>query len=426
MYDIQEIFREIIDTPESRAREVAEAGERASNAFAFQRQRGGRTFGYGGSTLAGQIASDIPQNTENLRKTLIGLGASGLQTRGESLADELRGLDLTAPEGQQAAIQRVMQVDPAAGAALEDAYANREISRERFQYANAARYPVGRDSYKNGTSVIYTDQSPDPIIVSNGERYSIADGTTPEKMAELMMLAEKSGPAYAGMMEASTVAARETTSMQTGVVDVAIQAGPTLRNARLALALIDQVGDGSAGVGGSMRRMLQDFTGQELNDREIQEGRLNRIMATVVLSQLKVVFGSQFTETEGERLAEIEADISDNARLNAQLIKDAIDVTETYLKRGIVANRMLPGGGNEFIGLDLQAMLEGTDRYEVNDELILRGMSNFDEDLIPTPTPTPGQNSNTIGNDGTFADPELEEAFQQAVDAQNQQQGGNQ
>lgn len=422
MLNIEDIFREIIDTPATRARDVEEAGQRAANAFAFQRQRGGQTFGYGGSTLAGQIASDIPRNTENLRKTLIGLGASGLQTQGESLADELRGLDLTAPEGQQAAIQRVMQVDPAAGAALEDAYANRELNRERYQYANATRYPVGRDIYKNGTSVIYTDQSPDPIIVSNGERYSLADGTTPEKMAELMRLAEDSGPAYAGMMAASEVAARDTTGMQTSVVDVAMQAGPSLKNARLALALIDQVGDGSAGIGGSMRRMLQDFTGETLTDRQIQEGRLNRIMATVVLAQLKTVFGSQFTETEGERLADIEADISDNARLNAQLIRDAIDVTETYLKRGIAANAQLPGGGNEFIGLDLQAMLEGTDRYAVTPELVLRNMTNYDED---TPAP-PGQNGPSIGDDGTFNDPALEDLFQQAVEAQNQQQGGNQ
>ena len=63
MLDIERIFRDVIDTPESRRLEVEAAGERARQAFAFQRQRGGPTFGYGGSTLAGQIASQIPQNT---------------------------------------------------------------------------------------------------------------------------------------------------------------------------------------------------------------------------------------------------------------------------------------------------------------------------------------------------------------------------
>ena len=164
MLNIERIFREIIDTPESRAREVAEAGERAKQAFTFQRQRGGQTFGYGGSTLAGQIASDIPRNTENLRKTLIGLGADGLQTRGESLADELRGLDLTDPEAQEIAIQRVMAVDPAAGAALEDAYVQRQSQIDYQQN----RFPVDSASYANGTTWVRTSAGVNQVRLADG------------------------------------------------------------------------------------------------------------------------------------------------------------------------------------------------------------------------------------------------------------------
>lgn len=164
MLDIERIFRDVIDTPESRRLEVEAAGERARQAFAFQRQRGGRTFGYGGSTLAGQIASQIPQNTESLRNTLVGLGVDSMKTQGESLADELRGLDLTDPEAQKVAIQRVMAVDPAAGAALEDAYVQREMAREYSQN----RFPVDSESYANGTTWVRTSKGENQVRLADG------------------------------------------------------------------------------------------------------------------------------------------------------------------------------------------------------------------------------------------------------------------
>ena len=409
MLDIERIFRDVIDTPESRRLEVEAAGERARQAFAFQRQRGGPTFGYGGSTLAGQIASQIPQNTESLRNTLVGLGVDSMKTQGENLADQLRGLDLTDPEAQKIAIQRVMAVDPASGAALEDAYVAREINRDRFNYANRERFPVGRDTYKNGTIVLNTDRSPDPIIIANGQRYSIADGTSPEKMAELMEAAEASGPIYAGQVVSQQEAARELTGMQAGIIGVAVDAGPSLKQARLALELIKEVGDGTAGVGGQLRRYIQDLTGEQLSEREIQEGRLNRLMATVVLSQLTTVFGTQFTEREGDKLADIEADISDDPRLNAQLIQDAIDVTETFLKRGIAANAGLPQP-NEFLDLDMRAMLQGTDQYEVTPELIRRNINAYS--VEPSPSPPPGARSGVLDENGEFLDPTMQEAFE--------------
>ena len=222
-----------------------------------------------------------------------------------------------------------------------------------------------------------------------------------------MEAAEASGYIHAGQVVSYQEAARELTGMQAGIIGVAVDAGPSLKQARLALELIKEVGDGTAGVGGQLRRYIQDLTGEQLSEQEIQEGRLNRLMATVVLSQLTTVFGTQFTEREGDKLADIEADISDDPRLNAQLIQDAIDVTETFLKRGIAANAGLPQP-NEFLDLDMRAMLQGTDQYEVTPELIRRNINAYS--VEPSPPP-PGARSGVLDENGEFLDPTMQEAF---------------
>lgn len=178
--DIQELFADIIDTPAKRRREVEEAGARAADLFANQRQRGGNTFGFGGSTLSAAIAQGIPQNTENVRRSLIGMGAEGLQTQGESLADQLRNMDLTDPAQQELAIQHVMQVDPGAGAALEDAYVRRDLERQQTEASLANRYQVNSRQFDNGVMFNQTARGDMTMVIPSTDDSPARTITDPE------------------------------------------------------------------------------------------------------------------------------------------------------------------------------------------------------------------------------------------------------
>lgn len=146
--NIQELFEDIIDTPAKRRKEVEAAGLRARDLFTQANTAG--KLGFGGTLLSGQIASQIPQSTEAVRNSLIGMGAEGLKTDGERLADQLRRLDLTDGAQQREAIRLVQQVDPGRAAALEDAYVRREIERKEADANLANRYQVQSRTFDNG------------------------------------------------------------------------------------------------------------------------------------------------------------------------------------------------------------------------------------------------------------------------------------
>lgn len=69
------------------------------------------------------------------------------------------------------------------------------------------------------------------------------------------------------------------------------------------------------------------------------EGELSRNLGRGILGQLKEVFGAQFTDNEGRRLEDIEANFGKSAEANMRLIAGVILAAEDAIKVGIKAAR---------------------------------------------------------------------------------------
>lgn len=67
------------------------------------------------------------------------------------------------------------------------------------------------------------------------------------------------------------------------------------------------------------------------------EAELSANLGRSVLSQLKTIFGSEFTEKEGARLEKIEAGFGKSTKGNESLLKQALQIAEEAAKRGIKA-----------------------------------------------------------------------------------------
>jgi len=124
--EISENFDDILDTPISRRRQVDQAADEIRQRYA----QAGRPF----SLLAGGIAGSIPGVTENLRRTLVGMGGTGFKTQGENLADQLRGIDTSTEAGQRQVVQIVAQVDPGRAEALKQFFDQKNLEKERRDF----------------------------------------------------------------------------------------------------------------------------------------------------------------------------------------------------------------------------------------------------------------------------------------------------
>ena len=121
------------------------------------------------------------------------------------------------------------------------------------------------------------------------------------------------------------------------------------------------------------QRWLSQFLGTESADQV----ELNNILKTQVLSQLREVFGAQFTQKEGELLQQVEANFGKSTEGNIRLLEQAKKQIVRKLTQGLMAA--------EDVG-DARA----AKRFqETLDSLRLQSMSN--EDLEEMLQPGAGQ-----------------------------------
>lgn len=74
---------------------------------------------------------------------------------------------------------------------------------------------------------------------------------------------------------------------------------------------------------------------QKLGAENADEGELANILGKAVLSQLRAVFGAQFTEREGERLDTIEANFGKSAATNKRLLNQLYQLAEKEANQAI-------------------------------------------------------------------------------------------
>jgi hypothetical protein len=120
---------------------------------------------------------------------------------------------------------------------------------------------------------------------------------------------------------------KERTTRLGGFVNSGVGAADGVKNIRRSLELLKTVKTG--GFDKAALAAKQMF-GIESAD----EGELSNNLGTNVLSQLKTIFGSAFTEKEGLRLERLEAGIGKSPEANKRILEKALEMTTRAAKRG--------------------------------------------------------------------------------------------
>jgi hypothetical protein len=134
----------------------------------------------------------------------------------------------------------------------------------------------------------------------------------------------------------------------TDLIERGVLAAESTAVLRRGLDLMDLVKTG--GVAGAAMA-VKNFFGVEGAD----EGELSANLGKAVLSQLRETFGAQFTESEGKRLARIEAGIRKSPETNIRLLKQALRIAERTAKR---ARRKALDQGDQATVDDIDDLLE--------------------------------------------------------------------
>ncbi len=114
--------------------------------------------------------------------------------------------------------------------------------------------------------------------------------------------------------------------LQSNITD-GLAAVKTLPNLRRTAQLLNTVKTGGFAVA---KNAMERFLGLEGAD----EAELNQALKKQVLSQLKATFGSQFTEKEGDLLADVEANFGKSTGGNIRLINRGIALTDLRAQIG--------------------------------------------------------------------------------------------
>jgi hypothetical protein len=85
------------------------------------------------------------------------------------------------------------------------------------------------------------------------------------------------------------------------------------------------------------------------------EGELSNMLGKAVLSQLRETFGAAFTESEGARLANIEASFGKSPEANKRLLEQALAIAENTSQRALKAAE---GRGDTRTMEDIQSLLD--------------------------------------------------------------------
>lgn len=126
------------------------------------------------------------------------------------------------------------------------------------------------------------------------------------------------------------VTAKGFAGRQQGLISTGFEAADSMANINRGIELLDEIKTG--GVHAVSLKVKQLF-GVEGAD----EAELSSRLGKAVLSQLKPIFGAQFTKEEGKRLERIEAGFGKSTEGNKRLLMQVKRIVERTAKRGIRA-----------------------------------------------------------------------------------------
>ena len=136
---------------------------------------------------------------------------------------------------------------------------------------------------------------------------------------------------------------------------IGMESAIQLPNIVRSLALLDSVKTG--GFNNALLIGKQFFGVDGANESELSTN-----LGRSVLSQLKQIFGSQFTEKEGARLERIEAGFGRGVEANKRLLNEVLDMTKRAARRGV---RAAEKANNDFLAEEIQTILDSLDSYKL-------------------------------------------------------------
>jgi hypothetical protein len=209
-------------------------------------------------------------------------------------------------------------------------------------------------------SLLRDAQSEDPTVrnsalVALGERAK-AGMSAQERIAndeELTDRVSDSGAKISGAEAKSKTQQTALATREQSAVDIGIESADSFSTITRALGLLKEIDTG--GVNAVQLRAKQ-FFGVEGAD----EGELSNALGKAVLSQLKTIFGAQFTVQEGERLERIEASFGKSNATNMRLLDRELTKIERKARRGLIAAQ---NSGDTFSEGVIQKNLQILDDY---------------------------------------------------------------
>ena len=130
-------------------------------------------------------------------------------------------------------------------------------------------------------------------------------------------------------IKGETVEAQEREKRNAGLIQQGVEVADSMPTLKRTFELLKAVETG--GKAAEVQLAAKRLFGIESAD----EGELSGMLGKAVLSQLRETFGAQFTEQEGQRLENIEANFGKNNATNMRLISNAMQIVERKAKRAI-------------------------------------------------------------------------------------------
>jgi hypothetical protein len=189
-------------------------------------------------------------------------------------------------------------------------------------------YSPGITRYRNGVAVQYSRQGNVRVVDEKGQ------AVMGQAAQDAIQRGIDSGVTEAGQVAVSQAQGKGSTERAQGIINAGVDAIGQFPVLTRSLDLLDEIQTGGyAGVATRAKTMF----GVESAD----EGELAYNLAINVLQQLKPIFGSAFTASEGERLQRIEASLGRNTGTNKRLLKQALDLSRTSAEKALDRAREL-------------------------------------------------------------------------------------
>lgn len=159
--------------------------------------------------------------------------------------------------------------------------------------------------------------------------------------------AEQAGAA--GLAGASATGAASAKRVQTQI-DTGLDAADAIATVRRGRQLLDSIQTGGIDAAKLAATNFFGVTGAD-------EAELSGNLGKAVLAQLRTTFGAQFTEREGQRLAEIEAGFGKSTEGNKRLLEQAEKILDRAARRGL---RAAKDSGDSFSAEEIEKSLNFT------------------------------------------------------------------